>query len=232
MFILLKLLRFFQSWNDFNEADHWHLTNLWYCQTAGQLQLAISIVQFGVFLFKFPYQQEGIANILVSGPRVLVHYAVHNLPNFIHKYHHTFLQNFCCVCEVSDVTEAENANDLFAWKHRVDFVTLLHIRNNNVAAGFTEAQGEQPSNLGQGLLQHFSLKRRFFLFFHNTLFSHCLLIKFFNGHLIIFFLLRSFEGIFSNSLDFSNHRLNWVYHQAVCSLGDNHATACKDHTHN
>ena len=70
------------------------LTSLW----VGNLILGI----------KLPHEEECISNVLIGGTRVPVDNTMADFSDLVDEEHHTLLEDFGSVCEVTDVTEAED----------------------------------------------------------------------------------------------------------------------------
>ena len=79
---------------------------------------------------------------------------VHNISNGVHKLHDVLLQHLGSVCEVSNITEAEDGHDLVAWNHRIQVTPTPYVIGYNLCPSIAKAHCQQAADLVDGVLQN------------------------------------------------------------------------------
>ena len=64
---------------------------------------------------------------------------MNDLCYFIDKKHDTFLEDFCSICELTDVAEAKNGDDFVTFYHGVYVTSLLHVCGYDSGTGFAKS---------------------------------------------------------------------------------------------
>mmetsp|Transcript_97145 Transcript_97145/g.270310 ORF Transcript_97145/g.270310 Transcript_97145/m.270310 type:complete len:403 (-) Transcript_97145:1439-2647(-) len=119
--------------------------------------------KFRLLLWRNPRQppddEEGVTDVLVGGPVEVVNATMHDLTNLVDEDHDLLLQDLGGEREVADVAKADDGVHLVPGHHRVNpgAVPALHVLPDDLGAGFSEAQGQQATQLDDGLLEDDSL---------------------------------------------------------------------------
>ena len=145
--ILSHLSRAFRLRNNFQETYQGHIAKLRNFVGWNQAQLSCIVVKLLTVLIELPDEQERISNVLVGGTLETIDDSVNNLTDFVHKEHNAFLKHLSCVCEPSDIAEAEDAHAFETGQERVYIVTLAHILTDNLRPSLTKTDGKQASDL-------------------------------------------------------------------------------------
>lgn len=77
--------------NNLQEANHTHLTKLWYLITGKKFKHPCQIVYSSLFLIEFPNKEERLTDVFIGWTRVVINNTVNNRTNFVDKKHDTFL---------------------------------------------------------------------------------------------------------------------------------------------
>lgn len=112
-----------------------------------KLDVICHLVIDEALLIKLPDQQKSVAYVFVRCTGVLVNYSMHNLTDLIHKDHDSLLKYLSSICEVSNITEPKDGNNLLSRKHRIDIIVSTHVLRNNLGASFSKPKCEQSANL-------------------------------------------------------------------------------------
>jgi hypothetical protein len=83
---------------------------------------------------------------------------MNNFTNLVHKNHHILLKDFCCISEISDITETKDTHDLTSRKNRINATSRLDVFGNNLRTGLAIADSKKGSNFDDSFFKDFSLK--------------------------------------------------------------------------
>lgn len=220
--VLPHLPRPFSLAHDLEEADQAHVAELRDFVRWDERQLSRLRVFNLRIIIELPYEEKGIADVLVRSALVPVDNAMHDFPDLIHKEHDSLLKHLRCVSELSDVAETKYSDAFVAGQQRVYIVSLLHVLTDDLRASLSEAYREQASDLGQRGLQHFCLQGRRLalrLLALDLLNLELLLVLLQLLHTIFLCLLRCLDWVLCDVLDFGNHVLNGAQHEVLRHFG-------------
>lgn len=116
--------------HNFEEGNDRQVREIMYFFSIFELKSTLCIVEVIAFI-EFPYEEESISNVFVGLSKKGVNSGMGDFSNFIHEEHDSSLEYFCCISEVTYITETEDSHDFFTSKHRINFSTLLHIRGDD-----------------------------------------------------------------------------------------------------
>jgi hypothetical protein len=92
-------------------------------------------------LSEFPYQKEGISNVLIGTSKVLVRDAMTDCSNLIYEDHYICFQDFRCIREISDIAEPKQSHDFLSRDHDIYDGGILDNSANDLSASLTESYG-------------------------------------------------------------------------------------------
>ena len=81
------------------------------------------------------------------------HLCVDNVSNGVDKLHDVLLQHLSGICEVADVTEPKDGNNLVARNHGVQVAPTPYIVGYDLCPSIPKAHGQKAADLVDGVLQ-------------------------------------------------------------------------------
>ena len=123
---------------DLQERDHTHISQL--VHRISILESNVISISRHIMLIELPNKQEGISDVLIWRATELIHYAMHDLSDLIHKGHYALLQDLSCISEISDIAETKDGHDLLPREDWIHTATATDVLGDNLRACFTKTK--------------------------------------------------------------------------------------------
>ena len=117
-----KFPRLLDSRNDLDKGNYSHVSQLLDLICLHQEDVTRRLSD-NILLVKLPDKQESITNVLIRRPGVRIDDVMHDFSDLVHEDHNILLEDFCRICEITNITESEDTHDLASREDRVDATT-------------------------------------------------------------------------------------------------------------
>ena len=166
----------------------------------------------GDLLWKLPHEEESVADVFIRGSAVKVHLHVDDLADGVDELHDALLEHLGGIGELTNVAEAEDGDDFLPRDHGVDLAAAFHVLGDDLGAGFAESDGEEPADLGDGVLEHARLHLRATV-------------------VVVLKHLEAFQRVLAHLTDLLDHAFNRLEHEGVGILAEQHRAEPEHETH-